>query len=209
MGAPAKFMFNADFRRQRRQSGGSANRTGRTRGQARRSRGGGIPQRVCHCRSGGKCRRRRRNTASLESIATTTEALAKTLDEVEARLEAEAVEVAVAVGRKLATELVMREPMTEIANLATECFKQLVTTPHVVIRVNDSLHEFARDRINEIAQHRGFEGRLVVLAEPEIAPGDCRIEWADGGLNRDKAATDNVIAELVSRYLTARQPPTN
>ena len=77
------------------------------------------------------------------------------------------------------------------------------------VRVNDSLHEFARDRINEIAQHRGFEGRLVVLAEPDIAPGDCRIEWADGGLNRDKAAIDNVIAELVSRYLAARRPPTN
>ena len=33
---------------------------------------------------------------------------------------------------------------------------------------------------------RGFEGRLVVLAEPEIAPGDCRIEWADGGVVRDQ-----------------------
>ena len=79
----------------------------------------------------------------------------------------------------------------------------------MVIRVNDSLHEFARDRINEIAQHRGFEGRLVVLAEPEIAPGDCRIEWADGGLTRDKTATDNLITEQVSRYLAARRPPTN
>ena len=116
--------------------------------------------------------------------------------------------MAVAVGRKLAAELIAREPMAEIAALATECFKQLVATPHVVVRVNDTLHEFARERIDEIAQHRGFEGRLVVLAEPEIAPGDCRIEWADGGLTRDQAATDAMIAELVSRYIAARQPPT-
>ena len=58
---------------------------------------------------------------------------------VEGRLEAEAVEVAVAVGRKLAPELIAREPFAEIAALATECFKQLVTAPHIVVRVNDAL----------------------------------------------------------------------
>ena len=36
----------------------------------------------------------------------------------------------------------------------------------------------------------GLDSRLVVLAEPEIAPGDCRIEWADGGIDRDSAAIE-------------------
>ena len=61
-----------------------------------------------------------------------------------------------------------------------------------------------RDRLDEIARARGFEGRLVVLAEPDIAPGDCRIEWADGGLSRDRAKTEAVIAEAVDRYVTGR-----
>jgi flagellar assembly protein FliH len=209
MGAPAKFMFNADF------AAGAVNPADRPIPPAEHAaklaeaEAEGFRKGFAAAEAQASADARRRNTAALESIATTTEALARSLDAVEARLEAEAVEVAVAVGRKLATELIAREPMTEIANLATECFKQLVSTPHVVIRVNDTLHEFARDRINEIAQHRGFEGRLVVLAEPEIAPGDCRIEWADGGLTRDKTATDNLIADLVSRYLAARQPQTN
>ena len=209
MGAPAKFMFNADF------AASAVNPADRPIAPAEHAaklaeaEAEGFRKGFAAAEAEASAESRRRNTAALESIATTTEALARSLDAVEARLEAEAVEVAVAVGRKLATELVTREPMTEIANLATECFKQLVSTPHVVIRVNDSLHEFARDRINEIAQHRGFEGRLVVLAEPEIAPGDCRIEWADGGLTRDKTATDTLIAELVSRYLAARQPQTD
>ena len=209
MGAPAKFMFNADF------AANAVNPADRPIAPAdhaaklAEAETNGYRKGFAAAEAEQSADARRRNTAALELIAVTTEALAKTLDAVEARLEAEAVEVAVAVGRKLATELVTREPMTELAALATECFKQLVATPHVVIRVNDSLHEFARNRINEIAQHRGFEGRLVVLAEPDIAPGDCRIEWADGGLNRDKAAIDNVIAELVSRYIAARQPPTS
>jgi len=206
MGAPAKFMFNADF---------AANPADRPIASAEHTaklaeaEATGFRKGFAAAEAEQGADARRRSTAALERIAATTEALVKTLDAVEARLEAEAVEVAVAVGRKLASELIARKPMTEIVSLAAECFKQLVSTPHVVVRINDSLHEFARDRINEIVQHRGFEGRLVVLAEPDIAPGDCRIEWADGGINRDKSAIDNVIAELVSRYLAARQPPTN
>ena len=209
MGVSAKFMFNSDFAPNAVNPAERPIAPAEHAAKLTEAEANGFRKGFAAAEAEASADARRRNTAALDRIASTTEALARTLDAVEARLEAETVEVAVAVGRKLATELVSREPMIEIASLATECFKQLVTTPHVVIRVHDSLHEFARDQINEIARHRGFEGRLVVLAEPDIAPGDCRIEWADGGLNRDKSATDTVIAELVSRYLAAHQPPTN
>ena len=74
------------------------------------------------------------------------------------------------------------------------------------MRVNDALLATAKQRLGEIARTRGFEGRLVVLAEPDIALGDCRIEWADGGVIRDSAKTEAAIAEMVRRYVTARAP---
>jgi len=37
------------------------------------------------------------------------------------------------------------------------------------------------NRFERLAKQSGFEGRLVILAEPEIDAGDCKIEWADGG----------------------------
>ena len=205
MGAPAKFMFNADFAASAVSPSDRPITPAEHAAKLAEAEAEGYRKGFAAAEAEASAEARRRNTAALERIATTTEALAKTLDAVEARLEAEAVEVAVAVGRKLATELIAREPMTEIAGLATECFKQLISTPHVVIRVNDALHEFARERIDEIAQHRGFQGRLVVLAEPEIAPGDCRIEWADGGINRDKAAAEAAIGQAVEGYVSARR----
>jgi len=45
----------------------------------------------------------------------------------------------------------------------------------------------------------------VVIAEPEIAAGDCKIEWADGGVVRDAAKTDRAIGNAIGRYLGARQ----
>jgi flagellar assembly protein FliH len=79
-----------------------------------------------------------------------------------------------------------------------------VATPHLVVRINDSLYEGARAQIERLAAHAGFEGRMVILAEPTIATGDCRIEWADGGVVLDRAAIEAKISELVGRYMASR-----
>ena len=98
---------------------------------------------------------------------------------------------------KLAPELIAREPLAEIAALAADCFRQLVAAPHVAVRVNEGLHERARDELDEIARAARLRRPPGRLAEPDIAPGDCRIEWADGGVKRDRAAIEAAIAEAV------------
>jgi len=146
---------------------------------------------------------------AMERLASAFASLDQALRAVEAKLEAEAVEVAVAVGRKLAQALIAQEPLTEIAALAGDCFRQIVAAPHVVVRVNDALYAAAREQLEELLRTSGFEGRLVVLAEPDIAAGDCRIEWADGGVIRDRAATEAAIGEAVNRYIAARTAAAN
>jgi len=146
-----------------------------------------------------------RAAAALERIAASLQILAGGLATVEARLESETVEVAMAVAKKLAPELIAREPFAEIAALAKNCFRHLVAAPHVVVRINDQMHEGAREKLEQTTHASGFDGRLVVLAEPDIAPGDCRIEWADGGIKRERAATEAAIEEAVARYIAGRR----
>jgi flagellar assembly protein FliH len=74
-----------------------------------------------------------------------------------------------------------------------------------VVRVNDALHETARTKLEEIVRRCSPDTRLVVLAEPDIAVGDCRIEWADGGIDRDSAAITTAIDDAVTRYINARR----
>jgi flagellar assembly protein FliH len=136
---------------------------------------------------------------ALAVIADGMERLDKALAGIEARLETEAVEVAVAVAGKLAPELIAREPFAEISALATESFSHLVKA-----HIGAEAFEPAKVKLEEIAHARGFEGRLVVLADPAMAPGDCRIEWADGGVARDRAATLATIDDVVARYVAAR-----
>jgi flagellar assembly protein FliH len=101
--------------------------------------------------------------------------------------------------------LIEREPFAEISALASSCFRELIAAPHVVVRVNESLYAAAREKLDDIARAHGFEGKLVVLGEPGVGVGDCRIEWADGGVNREAGAADGAIGEAVARYISARR----
>jgi flagellar assembly protein FliH len=148
-----------------------------------------------------------RTAAALSLIADGMARIERGLAGIETRLETEAVQVAVAVGNKLAPELISRQPFAEVAALATECFRHLVKTPHVAMRVGPEIYDTAKEKLEEIARARGFEGRLMVLADTALAPGDCRIEWADGGLVRDRAFTEATINVCVNRYLGAKLEP--
>jgi flagellar assembly protein FliH len=203
MGARAKFLFDVDF------AAGSQREPTITLAEhatklaeaeeAARARGYAQGERDAQVEIS------RRIASTLESIATGIEAAAGALKAIEAKLECEAVEVAVAVARKLAPNLIEREPFAEITALASGCFRELVAAPHIVVRVNEGLYAAAREKIEDIARAHAFGGRLVALGEPDIAAGDCRIEWADGGVRRDAGATDRAIGEAVARYISARR----
>ena len=203
MAAPAKFLFDTDFaapdktRERAATAAEIAEKIANAEARAYRA-GYEAAQREAKAESD------RRSALALEEIGIAIKAIASRFSGIEARMETEAVDVAVAVARKLCNELVSREPLGEITALVSDCFSHLVATPHLVVRINDQLYDAARANIERQAAQGGFEGRLVILAEPGIATGDCRIEWADGGVVLERAAVEAKISELVGRYLASR-----
>lgn len=203
MAAPAKFLFDVDFSapdRSRERAATPAEiaaRVAQAEAQAYRN-GFDAGQRESHVES------ERRVAASFQQIGNSIAAIAAQFAAIESRLQIEAVDVAIATARKLSGSLIEAEPLAEITELVSDCFKHLVSTPHLVIRINDGLYEQARDTFERMAKQSGFVGRLIVLAEPELAVGDCKIEWADGGVVREATAIDAKITELVERYVASR-----
>ena len=202
MAAPAKFLFDVDFsapdkREKPATPAEIAQKIAEAEARAYRA-GYDAAQREAKVESD------RRAALALEEIGIAIRGIASRFAGIETRMETEAVDVAVAVARKLCAELIAREPLGEINALVSDCFSHLVSTPHLVVRINDSLYDAARTQIERLAAQAGFEGRLVILAEPAIATGDCRIEWADGGVVLDRAAIEGMICDLVGRYMASR-----
>lgn len=204
MGAPAKFLFDDDF------SAESAAKAARAPSAVE------IAEKIADAEQRGyrsgfaagqaeaHSETQRRTMQAMERIAQALDVVTNGIGRVEDKLEAEAVGVALSTARKLAGALTEREPLAELTALVAECFREVRNVPHLAIRVHDSLYENAKAKIEQIARNSGFEGRLIILAEPDIAPGDCTIEWADGGMVRERAAIEARIDELVGRYLAAR-----
>ena len=203
MAAPAKFLFDMDFSapdksRERPATAAEVAQKVAT-AEARAYRDGyDAAQREAKVESD------RRGALALEEIRLAMQGILARFAGVESRMETEAVDVAVAVARKLCSQLISAEPLGEITGLVGDCFSQLVSTPHLVVRINASLYEAAREKIERQAAQSGFEGRLVILAEPEVATGDCSIEWADGGVVLQRSAIEAKIDELVGRYMASR-----
>ena len=196
MPAPAKYLFDADF-------GGVPSPASDT--VAKRAAADAEARGYQAGYTAAEGQAQQQHATALVRAGAILEQLAASLSAIERRLEAEAVEVAFAVARKLAPQLIAREPMTELKALITDCFAHLVTAPHVVVRVNESLFPQIKEELEAIAVTRGLIGRLVVLAEADIEPGDCRVEWADGGVARERLKIDDAILDAVNNYVAVRR----
>jgi flagellar assembly protein FliH len=196
-GEPVKFLFDVEFT-----GGGPESRATLAAVEAeafRRGHAAGEAE--------ANARIERRLATAVGQAAERIADLAKKFTALEVRLETEAVEVAVAIANKLAPALIAREPLAEIEALVVDVLAHVRSAPHLAVRVNEDLLDLAGARLKQIADERGFGGRLVLLPAPDLKPDEVRIEWADGGVARDRAAIETRIGEAVARYLARGGSP--
>ena len=143
-------------------------------------------------------------SAAAAALGERVAAIAASLDDNRKATLAEAVELAASIARKLASSLVAQHPTAEIEALVAECLASLENVPHLVIRCNTELADAVREIATDRIATSGFAGRLVVMGAPEIAVGDCRLEWVDGGLVRDQATLAIEIDRRIAAFLAAR-----
>jgi len=139
-------------------------------------------------------------------LAGAVEQLLAGLDGTQRQLEAQAMRLSEAIAHALAGGLVERQPRDMVLSVIDEALGPLRRAPHLVLRVAGDDSVAIRDAVVGLASERGFEGRLVVLSEPGLQRGDCRIEWADGGIVVDRAAIAAKVGAAIEAHLAALEP---
>lgn len=143
-------------------------------------------------------------TAEVQNLVQAVGEVVQSLDEMQSAREKDAISLAFLVARRLCAHLIARQPLAETVALVSECLGPLRKAPHLVIRVAEKDVEALKAQVDPIIHEKGFEGRLVILGEPDISRGDCHIEWADGGIRRDRKALESEIDTSIRTYLRAR-----
>jgi len=126
-------------------------------------------------------------------------------DRARAEADAGAVQAMGAIARKLLPALAATRGVDEIEALMRECLERLAEQPRFVAKVNPAVADLIREKFEALGETLGFAGRIVVLPDPNLPATDARIEWLNGGVERNVADVWKEIEDAIERYL-AMQP---
>jgi flagellar assembly protein FliH len=139
---------------------------------------------------------------ALSTIAQQTTAIATGIA-AEAAAAGKSVDLALAIVRKLHPALVERQGLAEIEMVLGQCLESLKQEPRLVAYVHGSRLDALQERLAQLSASSGFDGRVVLIGNDEMGESDCRVEWADGGVEREAGRIWRAIEEVLAGYVAA------
>jgi flagellar assembly protein FliH len=105
--------------------------------------------------------------------------------------------LALAIAKRILPSFTSQNGLQEIEALVNDTIREMAREPRLVVRVSGTEFDALNEKIQAIATQRAFPGKIVILSDAEVASGDCRIEWTDGGIERNTPATMNTIEQTL------------
>ncbi|HKQ44292.1 MAG TPA: FliH/SctL family protein [Rhizomicrobium sp.] len=140
--------------------------------------------------------------AALErSVAALTIAVRAALDTSHAEIEKlrdEAARLALAMARKIAPAALAALPAGDVEIALRQAMHQAIAEPRITLRAAPAVTEVLEPRLNEIAHEEGYEGRVLIAADPAMTGADCRIEWRGGGAERSETVIEEALTALIA-----------
>lgn len=126
--------------------------------------------------------------ASLKALASIGQQLTdggRQIEELRATTAADALKIVKVALDKILPQLARHNALNEIERLVGECLQAIYDEPRVVVRAQDRLIAALQPRVDQIAGSCGFQGKVVLFADERLGESDVRVEWADGGAERN------------------------
>jgi flagellar assembly protein FliH len=140
-----------------------------------------------------------RNTTILTQIERQLEKLIGEASALRQRDMSATLDVAMNIARKLLPDYVARQGTAEIEALVQQALSDLSREPRLVIRVAESQFDALNGQLETLTQQTAYAGKIVLLADAAMDTSDCKIEWADGGIERDTRVIWQEIDRAVAR----------
>lgn len=138
---------------------------------------------------------------ALQSISEQMAALTQTQEQVRADAVEGSMAIAAAIIRKIFPELERRNSLDEVYRLVENTVTRLIDETRITVHVSETLHQQVTENMQTLIVEKGYEGKLSVLKDKELAIGDCRIEWSNGRAKRDTAAAWRSIEGIIERNI--------
>lgn len=116
-------------------------------------------------------------------------------------------QIALTIARRLLPSYIGRHGSDEIMAMVSAILRDLQEEPRLVIRLPEMHLDALTEQIEAEAAKRGFPGQLVFVGDAELGESDCKVEWADGGAERDASRLWSEIDRLAEQVLLSDPAP--
>jgi flagellar assembly protein FliH len=135
------------------------------------------------------------------TIAALTISVRAALDTSHAEIEAlrdEAARLALAMARKIAPAALASLPAGDVEIALRQAMHQAIAEPRITLRAAPAVIEALEPHLSDIAHKEGYDGRVLIAADPTMTGADCRIEWRGGGAERSEQTIEEALSALIA-----------
>ena len=104
--------------------------------------------------------------------------------------------------RKFWPQLLKTHSVDSIETILRDTLSNNNDETRIVLRVHDSLLDQIIQKLPYIKEQEAFNGKIIVIADDTILPGDSKIEWADGGLEKLGQSLSIKLEEVFNRIIS-------
>jgi flagellar assembly protein FliH len=142
----------------------------------------------------------------MATVGKNLDMLMKNIETLSHEQDAHTRQLVMAIAKKIVPDFAARNGLQEIETLLSDTIRQMAREPRLVVRVNEAHLGAVNERIQALTAQHAYSGQVIVMADAEVASGDCRIEWAEGGIERNTQTTWNTVEQTMGVDETPKLP---
>jgi flagellar assembly protein FliH len=95
-----------------------------------------------------------------------------------------AAKLSLRITHKLLPQFAQKYAIEEIKHVIIQALEVRRDEPRIAVTVPTIHLDALKERIDAVAIEKGYAGKVILIADDNLAPSDCRVEWADGGAEK-------------------------
>ncbi|WP_394692615.1 hypothetical protein [Hyphobacterium sp.] len=140
---------------------------------------------------------------AVRAVASQMQLILARLENESETLRAQSAQLALITAKKLAGAAIASNASDAIADFCASVMKDLRGEPRFNVHCAEAIAGLVAEILEKTATEAGFEGAVIVRANPDITGADCRLEWGTGSVERSQADIEARIEALITDWLAA------
>lgn len=115
---------------------------------------------------------------------------------------ADTIKLCMQIVHKILPQFAEKCALDEIERVILQSLATRRDEPRIAVTVPSAHLDALTPRIDALALEKGYAGKVILIADDNMGVSDCRVEWADGGMERLYASLFSKIETELTKTLT-------